>query len=212
MSDPVLYQLPAERMPNGEMTKPVFVHFEEAFRENKGLSKAAGHPIHDRLINAIIVTTGKPTQQHCQTVVIQSPDGRRKFDKMALEKLTKGLGDATEKFLAGEAPSILGGTPITEWAAVDRRTAADLKAANILTVEQLADAGDSALHHIWGGRDLQDKAKKHVRTIRDDITNEKLAAENAALKARLEALEEAISEGARDKRKPGRPRKVEEAA
>ena len=205
MSDPVLYQLPAERMPNGEMTKPVFVHFEEAFRENTALSKAAGHPIHDRLINAIIVTTGKPTQQHCQTVVIQSPDGTRKFDKNTLERLTKGLGEATEKFLAGEAPAILGGTPITEWAGVDRRTATDLKAANILTVEQLAEAGESALQYIWGGRELQDKAKKHVRALKDDITNEKLAAENAALKARLEALEKAISDP--EKRKPGRPRK-----
>jgi len=233
MPNPVMYELQSERLINGQHAKPNMVHFEEDTRENRGLTKAAGRPIHDRVVKAFIHSPGQQRSEACHVVAIYTQDGTLKIDKPALDKLTKGLAEVTEKYLAGQAPAPIKGTPLSEWPGMDRRTEADLKAANILTIEQLADAGDNGLMHIFGGRDLQRRAKEYLERARENITAESLSAQNAELLERLAALEAKVADegyttigvskvevvgpvhyhgpGA-EKPKRGRPRKQEEEA
>jgi hypothetical protein len=99
----------------------------------------------------------------------------------------------------------LSGLPLTEWTQIDVGTAATLRACGVHTVEQLAEVSDSNLHNLGiGGRTLREKAKGWL-TSRDfgipsaqmstqlselRVENERLLAENQAIKAQLAARPE----------------------
>jgi len=79
------------------------------------------------------------------------------------------------------------GTPVTEWAAITKSEAMELKALNIHTIESLANCGDNNINW-FGGRQLRDKAIAWINQAKDGSGIIKLQEENNYLKTQLEAL------------------------
>lgn len=70
------------------------------------------------------------------------------------------------------------GMPLDKWPRCNVGVKATLNAIHIYTVEQLAEANESALEKIgMGARVLQAEARAFVETARDSAANQKLAAE-----------------------------------
>lgn len=73
---------------------------------------------------------------------------------------------------------------------VEKQTVSLLNAHNIFTIQQLANLSDSAMGNFPFGRSLKDKAANYLKTNKGGSEFEKLAKQNEALLARLEALEQ----------------------
>jgi hypothetical protein len=94
-------------------------------------------------------------------------------------------------FKAGqEAP--VEGTPLTEWPAITRSQAEELKFGRVYTVEQLAALPDDLLNRTvsMGGFSLREKAKRFLEAAQGNAPMEKLAAENEEQRATINALQE----------------------
>jgi hypothetical protein len=100
----------------------------------------------------------------------------------------------------------LDGTPLSQWPNIDVGTVATLNAANIQTVDQLANVSDGNLGSLGvGGRTLREQARQFLQSrqfgvpsaqvgadiARKDERIAELEAENAMLKARVAALDPA---------------------
>lgn len=106
-----------------------------------------------------------------------------------------------------EAQQPLEGTPIEQWAYLTPARAMEMKAINILTIEDLANLSDTGIQSLgMGGLELRKRAQQHLRPegdvvkeLREEIQkNTELMAE---MRAELDTLK------SQEKRKPGRPRK-----
>ena len=106
------------------------------------------------------------------------------------------------------------GTPIRNWPLLSNVQIAEMEAANIFSVEMLAELADQNIAKIMDGRVWRDKAKAWLSQAKDGATATRLAAENTRLTEKLEALEKRLSEleASETRRGPGRPRKDEMAA
>jgi len=118
------------------------------------------------------------------------------------------IGPAYEAWKAGETVPE-SGTPLAAWAGVSPEQAGVLRSLGIRTVEEVADMNDSMIGQVKfpNARKIPEMARAYLKgkdvALRD--------AENAALKERLAAMEEVMNEMIAEKRKPGRPKKVEAA-
>lgn len=110
-------------------------------------------------------------------------------------------------FKAGREQA-MSGTPIEHLYPVNPEIATELKRFNIHTIEGLAEAPDSSGSIVPFLTDRKRQASEWLAKNRKAGGFDELSQENAALKARLEALEALVGE----KRGPGRPKKVQEAA
>ncbi len=113
------------------------------------------------------------------------------------------------------------GMPIDNWPQVTRSMAVTLRAANIPTVEALAEVSDEHIDKIGSiGRDLRSKAKAFLMLSRDTAAAQQIKAESdlkdlriADLERQFRELAAKLEEGQEEvKRGPGRPRKVQEDA
>jgi len=104
------------------------------------------------------------------------------------------------------------GTPIRSWPLLSNVQIAEFEAANVFSVEMLAELADQNINKIMDGRVWRDKAKAWLSQAKDGATVTRFAAENARLTEKLEQLERQVAEmAAEHKRGPGRPRKDEAA-
>lgn len=85
------------------------------------------------------------------------------------------------------------GTPIIEWPAVSKSQALNLKAMNVHTVEGLAEMADSGLNWL-GARELREKARAYLAAAAGGAELSRAQAENAALRADIEALKAQFAE------------------
>lgn len=86
------------------------------------------------------------------------------------------------------------GTPLEHWPQVTTGRVAELKSLNILSVEELAGVPDTTLPRIgMGGRDLRDKARAFLSAAKDGAGLGRIAAENADLKAQMEAMQKQLA-------------------
>lgn len=114
---------------------------------------------------------------------------------------TKGIREEYDRWKDGLG-SAIGGTRLTEWDEISPAIVAGLEAAKIYTVEQLADVDDGLLSAIGQNmRPLRDKARAFVAVRSDGAdlagiieSNSKLAADNADMQAKLEALMKEMEE------------------
>lgn len=84
----------------------------------------------------------------------------------------------------------LEGTPLEEWPAMTPALVRTLKAVNVPTVEALAGVSDGNLSSLgMGGRIWRDKAMAWLSSAKDGAFASKMVAENADLKAKIEAME-----------------------
>ena len=92
------------------------------------------------------------------------------------------------------------GTPLTEWPALTKSQALNLKSMSVHTVEQLAEVADHALTWL-GARELREKARSYLAASKDGAELSRLQAENSSLRADVDALKKQFAEMASPKRR-----------
>jgi hypothetical protein len=105
------------------------------------------------------------------------------------------------------------GTPLKNWPMIPALRIAEFEAMGIFSVENLSDVSDINIVKLADGRIWREKAKAWLDNAKDSGASVKLAAENERMKADIDDLRKQIAElgGKEQKRKPGRPRKPENA-
>lgn len=101
------------------------------------------------------------------------------------------------------------GTPIEEWPYLNRAQVSELKAIGFLTVESLAETGDTGISKLGpGGRDLVNRAKQFLKP--QDARETEIRAEMQDLKDRILKLESERDHWKQvaESKPRGRPRKV----
>jgi hypothetical protein len=140
---------------------------------NETATIAEGRPIFDTVLMVDVITPGQRTS---------TP--RFELERTWAEQSIKALGlntshkrslkyrlyeEQIERFKANEKGSDLGGTPLKEWPRIDRGLAASLAAANIYTVEAVADLPDSRLDVLGlGGRAMREQARSYLAAAAGD--------------------------------------------
>lgn len=138
---------------------PIF-HTRETL--DKRATEAAGRPVY-RLEDWL-------------EVIIPGSRDRPVAPVKAEDKLT--YAEAWESYKAGDAREIAGGVPITEWQAITRTRAAELRALGFYTVELVAAASDTQRQKIGAdGRALVDMAKAFLENHSEIERERKLRAE-----------------------------------
>lgn len=167
-------------------------------QENPKKSAKAGHPVFEDVEFVKIVVPG---------------DRQSDFFQPATDAHKKRFPRAYEAFLNRETKPVTEGMPIEEWPQVSRSLAMTLKAANIYTVEALAEVHDGLIDKIGNnGRDLREKAKAFLRQSRDSAAASKFAEEKRQLQDQITVLQQQVQDliSAQQKRGPGRPPKAKE--
>lgn len=95
------------------------------------------------------------------------------------------------RFKAGEKAQYEG-TPLREWGVLDRATVKSYEAVDVHTVEQLAGMSDVICQQYRGSVADRQKARDWLDKARGLEPVAQARAENAALKAQIEALTEAV--------------------
>ena len=88
----------------------------------------------------------------------------------------------------------MNGTPLTEWAFINRGQVEELKYFGIRTIEDLANSPDSQTQKFMGIASLKQKAKMYLEDSKLQAPLDKLQAENDTLKAQMADMLEQIKE------------------
>ncbi len=176
----------------------LWVKFYERAVPNTVKTQEKGRPVHDRRIYVRIVTPGSRDEVDRPT----RPDDKMRFPRQweAFERQDEEVAE---------------GTPLEAWTLVNVAQVADLKAAKIHTVDQLAALSDTQMQTLGlGGMELRNQAKAFLSRAADTAGESALVAELATRDQTIEALKGEIDElraliEAKPKR--GRPRKNPEA-
>jgi hypothetical protein len=180
-------------MADSSSTRHLHIEFKNVAVENKAKSREAGRPIYDQ-----------QEQVHIRFV----GDTKKELVAPAHEKCARDPGNGQwisyaqlyhkhyDAFKSGQV--VAGeGTPIEELHFIDAAKRAELKALHVHTAEALAGLEGVNLTRLgMYGRELKEKAQAYIDKAKDSALETRLAAENAQLKARLEALEEQIGRAA----------------
>lgn len=139
---------------------------------NNRKTEDAGRPIFDDILYVRIRTPG---------------DRRTEVDRQAKEDDKRRFAYQWAQYQQG-ATQATSGTPLEEWPLMTPATVRNLKALNISSVEELAGVTDGNLQQVgMGARALRDQAIAYLSRASEGAETRKLAAENAELRAQLEA-------------------------
>lgn len=175
-------------------TRHLNIEFKAVAVENKAKSLKEGRPIYDQQERVYIQFVGDkkrelvaPAHEQC----VKDPATQQWVTYAQL------FHRHYEAFQSGQA--LIGeGTPVEDLPFLDAAKRAELKALNIHTAEALATLEGSQLTRLgMFGRELKNKAQAYIERAKDSAVETRLAAENAQLKARLEALEAMMLQQAR---------------
>jgi hypothetical protein len=185
--------------------------------QNIKKSEAEGRPIFDDSEFVRIKFVGDPKKE----LVAPAHDKfMRDRETGAWISYAEAYSRHYEVFKTGQA-ALGEGTPIEELPFITAAKRAELKALNIHTAEGLAQLDGTNLQRLgMYGRDLKNKAQVYIDDAKAKAPVAHLAAENAALRERMEALEEmlkaqhekAAPTPVAQARRPGRPPRQVEAA
>ena len=184
-------------------TRHLHIEFKNVAVENKAKSRTEGRPIFEQQEQAHIRFVGDtkkelvaPAQEKCA----RDPSNGQWISYAQLYHKHYDAFKSGQQ-LAGE------GTPIEELHFIDAAKRAELKALHVHTAEALADLEGVNLSRLgMYGRELKEKAKAYIEKAKDSALETRLAAENAQLKIRLEALEAQLL---RTPVEPGTPAQAE---
>ena len=155
----------------------LFVQFYMGMVEDQEKTEAAGHPVFVDVPFIKIMVPG---------------DKNTMIDTRADERYKQRFSELWRKFQANEAqPQI--GMPITQWPAITRGQAEELKYLNITTVEQMAECADAFAHRIMNFQELKRKAAVYLAASKDSALATKLGEQLAARDARISVLEAEVA-------------------
>ena len=136
----------------------------------------------NKCVVAVVVNPGLTKSEAVHRMVETTWDGRTE-EHPAMDRFRRQY----DAWISDADPALLG-TPLSELAQITHTQIDQLKRLQITTVEALASISDTALQALgMGARELRDRAKAHVSD--HNRVARSLADENAALRARIEALE-----------------------
>jgi hypothetical protein len=157
--------------------------FYEATKNNF-LSEQNGRAIYDNVMYVEVMTPG--SKESAPTLEVE-----REFNNLSTnptqvnEQVYERYRSQIESFKANSSEGQLDGTPITQWPHIDAGLAATLRAANIFTVEQLAQLPDANLGIVGiGGHTLRERARAFI--------NNASFGGNTELLAKLEEMQRTI--------------------
>lgn len=171
--------------------RPPYVAFETRAVEDRDASIKAGHYVAHDVDYVVITPAGSKDQieriadEWLSQIKRQSVEG--KYNPVWVQHFEAVYRQWKETNTIPE-----NGTSIKAWPLLSPAQAATVLAANIRTVEDLASINEDGLRRLgMGGRDLKAKAVAWLESAKD---TGKVAAENAALKVKIEALEAQVAE------------------
>ena len=203
-------------MKHGEGKSFCLVEFEWVEAKNAAASDQEGRAVFDKVLRVYIQAPGAKNQIATHEIErhFWTPEGAPPR-KRVNEQLKARYREQLVAWEQQDSAVLLEmqGTPLRELHGLDVSQVAELKAANIHTVEQLAGLADA--HLFMGAAKWREMAKAYLESAAGQAPLSRLSAENADLRAQIEHLQgqvEALNADAAKKRGPGRPRKDAEAA
>lgn len=124
------------------------------------------------------------------------PGSRDSFNTVVTDQIKREYAAQYNAWKQGEERPV-DGIPLSEWAELAARpdTVASLKALHIHTLEQLAEASDTAVTRLgMGAMALREKAKKTIESMSDSGVLRRTIEENETLKLKVKDQEEQIKE------------------
>lgn len=161
-------------------------------------SEQAGHDVYEDVIHVRIKSPG----DNLTEVVREATElDKRRFAHQWAYFQQSQVGD-----------EMVIGMPVTEWAAISRSLAEELKGKGFKTVESLANASDLQLQSIMGGSGWRTKAQAFLKQAEDSALVMKQANDIKRLEDMISNLNNELSRLGRqadDKPRRGRPPKEE---
>lgn len=171
------------------------VSFDLVETKNEVKTAEAGYSVFDN-VETIIIRA--PANKEC--TVIAPVDGQCNMDGEVVTYAER-FPDDYERWKQGQG-SAVSGLPLKQAPFMDKASVATLAGLGVYSVEQLADLGGTPLKTLgMSGRKWQQQAAAYLQSASGSKEVTALAAENADLKSRLEALEAMMT---------GKPAHVEE--
>lgn len=179
-------------LPINNQARPPYVRWALRAVRDHAASVAEGYEVTKDAYFALITPSGsrdcvdKLAEDWLKEIKIKSRSGDPSWPPQFIDHFERSF----DEFKAGnEIPAF--GTPVRGSLILQPSDQQRCISANVLTLEDLADANEGALSRIgMGARALKDKAAAWVKT-KDDNGN-KLAIENQALRVEVEQLTEAL--------------------
>jgi hypothetical protein len=155
------------------------VEFYVQAEQNNFKSEQEGHPVFEDKEMVRIVTPG---------------DKNSVVEERVKDHHRREYARQYEAFKSGETLTVEG-MPLKEWPPLSPAMVANLRAINIVTVEQLSQVDDGRLDNLgMGGRTLREKARLWLEQASGGAPLTRLQAENETLKAQQVVLERAVAE------------------
>lgn len=183
----------------------VLVQFRMESRKAGAESRKKGRPVY---VDLPVVDITNPNDQMSRVVRAATDQDKIKYRK------------AWTAFVNEQGADGVSGTPLREWRGVTRAQAHEAAYFKVLTVEQLADAGEDVIAELgpeWYA--LRKDAALYIQDSDAGASAKAAAEENADLRKQLEEMQRLLAEKsapvvadepAQERRKPGRPPKVAE--
>lgn len=152
----------------------VFAEFYLNAVYNAFKSEKEGRAIHEDKIYVRIRTPG---------------DNKSEVDREAKDYDKMRFAFQWAQYQQGAAQAV-SGTPLEQWPMMTPATVKNLKHMGIASVDQLAAVSDGNLQNLGpGARALRDQATAYLERAGEGAATRAMAAENADLRAKLEAME-----------------------
>ena len=153
---------------------------------NDWLSKIKKEDIFDSAIMIAVMVPGDARQEFTTFVERTDPQGNVRVNKQYYDKYRAQI----EQFKSGQADNYAHGTPLSHLPFMDPAMVENLKKLKIFTAEQFETLEGVGLQAVgMGAAQLRDKVRNYMQASKGMAPLQKLADENAELRARLEALE-----------------------
>lgn len=161
--------------------------------QNNFLSEKLGRPMYDDVVYCEVISPGSRDSTPIFEVIREyHPDMQMAAPRHGsnYEQFKEYITD----FEKNEGSSTnLAGTPILQWSEVNRAMASTLRAANIFTVDALAELPDTKLSVVGpDGRTWREKARAYISAAKDAGYATKLAAELDRTREELRSSNEQI--------------------
>jgi hypothetical protein len=178
--------------PDGEILR--FFYDSE---RNEQATNAEGRAIFDTVLMCDIMTPGqKASTPRVEIERVWAPQSAKALGVIGPSKRShhyKRFEEQVERFKRNENVD-MGGTPLKMWPRADRGLIATLMAANIFTVEQLANISDASLDIVgMGARELRDQARAFLDTAAGTADSSALVAKASNLEIENQRLTEALA-------------------
>jgi len=197
----------------GPNAPALYLYFLQESHVNVAETEKAGVQTYDNVLVGYIAPTPQSKSNAAHEIRRTLPDGTVKNHPIYSMKYAEQL----KHYDANVSAESLG-TPLRDLIGMTPATIMNLKARGVATVETLAEMPDSMGTELMGFWELRDRAKKHLELREKEAPMVRMAAIEERHKNEVDALHRQIEdlsarvEAKAEKRGPGRPPKVQEAA